>query len=60
MGKLGIILEGIEEEEFYSLKADPKRMIRKRSSTILVKWIKIFGMNFTAYLIDLLKVLVKG
>ena len=59
MGKLGIILEGIEEE-FYSLKADPKRMIRKRSSTILVKWIKIFGMNFTAYLIDLLKVLVKG
>ena len=43
----------------YSLEADPKRMIKKRFSTILVKWIKIFGMSFTAYLIDLLKVLVK-
>ena len=54
-----MIFEDIKEE-LYSLEADPKRMIKKRSSTILVKWIKIFGMSFTAYSIDLLKVLVKG
>jgi len=54
-----MIFEDIREGR-YSLEANSKRMIRKRSSTILVKWIKIFGMSFTAYLIDLLKVLVKG